>query len=410
MSTLFKLPKWATGGSALEPSEGKKISGWVGAGERPGFRTFNWLALQAYNWILNLSSVSASYPNRAWFIDRAEAGDSGFVGIDRIDYIGMSPNYTLQTESESAIVSVSTDGEYFVIILPSNITIRPCADITVTTRTFTPDAATSGTLLKAVSNGKYLALARGEYLEIFNRDTGASVGYYDHGATITDVAIDSTRAYIVGAKVGAITTRAVTLSTAALAWSHSHDALLNCVVTDGLRVYVGGNAAGAAATSTVGSHVVALTAATGAVEWSETDAAVAGFERMATDGEELFTVYSTTGIRKRHCTNGAISQSLVIASILAIEIDQEYLYMSTSAGVLIVPRGVNLSGSAPVVMYTEAANVGGIASNGETLILKVNGTGHKTRNRPSNKPRRWYRANIDTDTFLPYRRVAFPLE
>jgi hypothetical protein len=405
MSTLFKLPKWAIGGTTLEPSEGKKIAGWVGAGERPGFKTFNWLAAQTYEWILNLSTVAASYANVSEFILSAEPGNTGFITPS---YATQAPNETIQTVATAAIVSVSTDGEYFVITESSSITIRPRTDLTATTRTFTPTI--SGTTLKAVSNGKFLALVRGQNIEIFNRDTGVSVGSYDHGATITDVAIDSARAYIVGAKVGAVTTRAITLSTAALAWSHSHDATLNCVVTDGLRVYVGGNAAGASAASTVGSHVVALTASSGAVEWSQTDAAVAGPERMATDGEELFTVYSTTGIRKRHCTTGGISQTATLGNILAIEIDHDYLFLSVPAGVYVAPRGVNLSGAAPVGLYTEAANVGGIASDGEFLVLKVNATGHKTRHRPSNKPRRWYRANIDTDTFLPYRRVAFPLD
>ena len=405
MSTLFKLPKWATGGSALEPSEGKKIAGWVGVGERPGFKTFNWLARTTYEWLLNLSISSASYANVNEFIESAEPGDAGFIVPS---YGTQAPNETIQTVAAGTIVSVSTDGAYFVIATTSSITIRPRTDLTATTRTFTPTI--TGTILKAISNGKYLALVRGQNIEIFLRDTGVSVGSYDHGATITDVAIDSTRAYIVGIKVGAITTRAITLSTAALAWSHSHDATLNCVVTDGLRVYVGGNAAGASADSTVGSHVVALTAASGAVEWSQTDVAVAGPERMATDGEELFNVYSTTGIRKRHCTNGKISQTTTLGTILAIEIDHDYLFMSVPNGVYIVPRGVNLSGSAAISLYIEAENVGGIASDGEFLVLKVNDTGYKTRNRPSNRPRRWYRADIDTDTFLPYRRVAFPLE
>jgi hypothetical protein len=407
MSTLFKLPKWALIGQTLEPSEGKKLSGWVGAGERPGFKTFNWLAAQTYEWLLNLSISSASYSNVNEFIEKAEPGDAGFI-VPSYGTGSQAPNETIQTEATVAIVSVSTDGQYFVITESSSITIRPRTDLATITRTFTPTIA--GTTLKAISNGKYLALVRGQNIEIFLRDTGVSVGSYDHGGIITDVAIDSTRAYIVGAKVGAITTRAVTLSTAALAWSHSHDATLNCVVTDGLRVYVGGNAAGAGATSAVGSHVVALTASSGAVEWSQTDAAVAGPERMATDGEELFTVATTTAIRKRHCTTGGVSQTTTLANILAIEIDHDYLFLSVPAGVYVAPRGVNLSGAAPVGLYTEAANVGGIASDGEFLVLKINATSHKTRHRPSNRPRRWYRANTDTDTFLPYRRVAFPLD
>ena len=402
---LFKLPKWATTGTAIEPSEGKKALGWSGSGEKPPFQTFNWLAKQTFLWLENLANGAASYANVSEFILSAEPGNTGFIAPS---YATQAPNETIQTVATAAIESVSTDGEYFVIATTSSITIRPRTDLDTITRTFAPTIA--GATLKAISNGKYLALVRGQNIEIFLKDTGVSVGSYDHGAFITDVAIDSTRAYIVGVKVGAITTRAITLETAALAWSHSHDATLNCVVTDGLRVYVGGNAAGASAASTVGSHVVALTASSGAVEWSQTDVAVAGPERMATDGEELFNVYSTTGIRKRHCTNGKISQTTTLGTILAIEIDHDYLFMSVPNGIYIVPRGVNLSGAAAIQVYIEAANVGGIASDGEFLILKVNDTGYKTRNRPSNRPRRWYRVNIDTDTFLPARRVAFPLD
>lgn len=50
------LPEWATSGTVVEPSSGKKNTGWVD-GEFPPAEYFNWLSKSTYEWLLWVSSV-----------------------------------------------------------------------------------------------------------------------------------------------------------------------------------------------------------------------------------------------------------------------------------------------------------------------------------------------------------------
>jgi len=101
------------------------------------------------------------------------------------------------------------------------------------------------------SNGVHLAYAVGTKIYIYDAITGARtyVGNLDHGADIYDIAIDDYRAYLVSkvAAAGGEDVRAVTLSSAASAWTYAtegsglYSTATSCeaIITDGLRVYVG---------------------------------------------------------------------------------------------------------------------------------------------------------------------------
>lgn len=106
---------------------------------------------------------------------------------------------------------------------------------------------TGVTISALASNGTHLAIAYGQLVRIYTLAAGvptAVAAAYDHGATISAIAIDSTRAYIGGVRgTGSKDLRAITLSTGALLWDVAFPTttapVINGIAADSRQVFVG---------------------------------------------------------------------------------------------------------------------------------------------------------------------------
>lgn len=402
MSTLFKLPKWATSGSAdiVEPSEGKKDIGWVGKGEKPPHETFNWLLNQTYKWLLNLSGGAATYSDLASFIAKAEAGDTGIIKPD----IGAFVPLGVKSTTADTIYWVDSDGEYIAVTTPTGFELRPVSDIDTITRTFVT-ANTPSTPIKAVTNGVYVAVMYdNNYVELFNRDTGVRIWSIEPTTDPVDIAIDSRRVYVCGMVTSAKSLQAFGLADGVEDWSYNHGGTLASVVSDGLRVYAGG-AASAAGPATAGSHFVGLTAADGTLEWDVTDSpvdptAIGG--AICTDGDSVWYTYDT-GMRRLRAIDGGALESSTLNDVLQVAVDHAYFYARRSNGVYILPKNLPFSSTA-LTVWIAVSSPTSIYSTGQEIIVQ-----NTVYTPPRTEARLWRRADtsLTGDVFLPYNQLAY---
>lgn len=351
--------------------------------------------------------VAKGFATLADFISVATAGQ--IAPVATFDPATDAP-YTQKTAvAVAGVVSVDGDGEYWLALDAAVATLRLYDTLAVVT-TYTPTGTIGTGTVRAVMNGTYVAMIYGQFLEVFDQATGTSLWKLDQGAALTDVALDGVNVYIVGITTANVSLRALTLLDGTFLFTWDHDATLFSVCTDGLRVYAGGNSAGAAGDSTTGVHIVALNTSDGSLYWEKTDAAVSVGQGMYTDGTELLVAISGGGggVRIMATSNGGITNTSSLSSVVAVMLDPEYLYLGTAIGVYVAPRARGLEATAVVYGTPDVLS---LYSDGETLIVidDLATDEIQTYFRPDNKIRRWYRADGD-ELFLPYRQKAFPME
>lgn len=394
---LFDLPRFASSGTVVEPSEGKKDLGWVGTGEKPPWQTFNWLHKLTWQWINNLATYGTGYPSLASFVANA---DEGSIGV--VDTFDTSFGPGIVTTSAVAAKAVDSDAEYWLVTTASAFTLRERTAVNTIVQTYTETNAVT-TRTKAVTNGRHVAVIHDTFLEVFDRDTGASLFDIDHGGALTDVCIDNFRVYACGVTTANKSVIAYTLSTGVEAWSVNHDATPNSICTDGVRVYYGGNDSGGGGDVTAGHHIVALTASSGGVSTSIAAATVPGNNRMVCDGTDVYVVNSTTGVKKYTTFLDEIG-SLTLASVKCVALDNDYFYAATATDTLAMDRDFGNS------RLLSSSNTDAMCSDGEYVAdASVASTYVDVLRRPSVRVRKWRRTKSD-DVFTPYARLAIPVE
>lgn len=420
---LFSLPEWASNPADLnqvkEPSAGLKKEGWS-KNSIPPRNITNWLHQQAYFMLKNLQAGALVYASPELFADPTAGADAGDVGI----VTGLDPSSSPMAEvaaldPHAGAALISVDGDARRIVCAWN-TATPSVDVrfrsggldATLTLTNVPTA-----ILRAVTNGSKICVAYDNYVETFNATSPyASVGVYNHGAGVADIALDHTQVYLVGAAgTGGNHARAVTLADGTTAtWSFIHGASLNAVCTDGVRCYVGGNL------GTTNMYVRAIHRTSGAEIWADGTVVVSAGQTMATDGEQLMVKGGTQLITYQTWIDNPLTTQAVGGTTGAIAMSPRYFMMRFGNLVAYQDRKLqnppldatatitNLAaaidhGAAPATVYCDGGYVytGGALSSSATLRI------HQL---PQLRDRQWRRVDPDADAFMPLRQLAFPLE
>jgi len=176
-------------------------------------------------------------------------------GEIRVQIDSDAGEYVTGIDSSARYVAYATwDGAAAKLYRASRL-LADAEEITLTTSTSAPVA------VKA--DGRYIVIAYGQKVECFDHDTLESLWVYDHGGTVSDLALGLDEVYLCGlVGTGTKYVRAITLSTGLVLWSYNHGAAVYAITTDGVQVYIGGG------TGTGSKEIRALLATDGSVVWS----------------------------------------------------------------------------------------------------------------------------------------------
>lgn len=323
------------------------------------------------------------------------------------------------TDTGADVLDLDGDGEYVVEISEggSVASLRNKTTHAVI-QTYTPSNALGAGLQAVAMNGEFVALAYGAYIELFNRNTGASVWDYDTLTTPTDLAMDGVRVYYCA--VGAAAVRALNISGGGSAWTFSHGVTLQSIETDGSRVYLAGDPATGSGTTATDTAVFALRATTGALLWENDLGATTWVDlqhALATDGLELFVVDRDGDVHRLMADNGTTEETLTTAAV-SVSVDRDFIYIGLTFAVDVVPRRYGLGG------LDNAFRVGPVLQNrcvtysdGETLFIgedqNPSDSDHSLKSiRRQNRDRLWRRVIAGTlpSAHWPFQQLAFPTD
>jgi len=333
------------------------------------------------------------------------------------------------------LASIDVDGEY-VFYLVFDAATDPVAVLRDLSNTAAPSITYArsfiGTGQRIVSNGKYVAVAYGTFVEVFNRATAVLVWSHNHLATVYDIAIDGTNLYLVGATSAGIEAKAFTLAAGAAVWTYAHGSDLHSCATDGKRVFVSGLAAPAGSLSTL-RCLVASSANDAANEggtaldatgtaWDAIQATtITAGQRMTTDGRSLWIAYpgaAAAQIERRACGDGTILASETSGDTMAgIAHDHELVYAITNSGPPNEIRAFDRETLGQVWKYYNphgnADLMDCVTSDGARVFFgAVNVVGAAPtvgRLYRGNRPSSWLRVDPDDDC-LPMRQLIIPHE
>jgi hypothetical protein len=333
------------------------------------------------------------------------------------------------TDTAANVTSVAVTGKSVVIMhtgVLGSITSR-ARDIVATAVTYTKTMPASANA-RVASNGQYVALAYGNYVELFDHDTGVSQWVYNHGALVQDVCMDGTRVYAVGL-LGTGLDMAVGLAIVggAKTWGYRHGAAstLYSVATNGRQVFVAGTASsyGTAAT------MRAITAAAGndaaneggtaldttGAAWDLTPNAIGSSERLATDGRCLYVIDSGAAahLTVRGCADGVTLTSRNIAGLTterSISVDQDLVAVAwTNALGQDIVSAFRVSDLARVWNWQPAAGaLATVATDGCAVFAGYTSVGASlTRIYRGNRAGIWRRVD-PSNSYLPMRQLITP--
>lgn len=402
MSTKFDKPSWATGGAASisAPTAAKQALGFVSR-EKPGRGLVNWLFNRIGQGLANLIDGAITYDDLDDFISSAEPGDTGIVKAT--PDLAFRQLYT----ASQAVKSVDGDGEKLATIVGTAFQLRTAATPTTVDATFTPTNAVT-TARRALTNGTHVLIAHDQYIELFDRDTQASLWTFDHGAAVTDIALDGQRAYLVGVTSSSKTIRAINITTGSEQWSVDCDAGWNAIATDGKQVYAGGNGSSGGGDLSAGSTFAIFNAALGTlVSEDNTAGTVANARAIATDGA-VTLVCGTSKLAAYSATGGGLGETTDTPD--GVMLSTSHAVFWASGDVLIVERPFSVAdGSLASPHYAAAGTVDDVYTDGARLWVACSGaTSFKERVLPGRLTRLWYRSS-GLEEFSPSRQLAYPL-
>lgn len=402
MLTIPTLPRWATGGSAdvSEPPDATKDTGWV-AKIRPPHEWFNWLGLLTYNALNYVFARVRQYTSLDALAAAVGVGDTAELMEDDSAHL---PGSQISSFSSGATVhDIAADGAYVYVAHANSCTKYTRAGV-ASGVTFTP--STADTIVRVVTNGEVVLLAYGTRVQAFEASTGVSRWIVDHGATVRDVALDATRAYLVGdpdTSAGAnITLRAIYLSSGATNWTHAHGdntTTVYSVATDGRMVFIAGDArptgSGANLRGINASNGRDATGESGVADTDElswnavtaTDVISPGC--LAVDEGRLFVAYqSAVSLESRSKLTGEVLRSVTPPSSMVaqrVSLDQDWVVVGSSVtGDVAVAftkpdlaAGWRFNSTGGARVATDGAAV--FASTGSTVSRVARGNGAERR-------------------------------
>jgi len=413
-SLLFR---WAYGGGASvsQPPEPSRSSGFPST--IPLLAAWlNWCFNTVGEWIAYFEGRVEQYDTLEELVAAVTVGDSA----ELVEYdFGSLPGTSLATiAAGAAVVDIACDGRYVYVATATTLKrYNRTGGTLVTTYTKT----NAGNIVRVVTNGDAVAIAYSTYVECFNA-AGTSRWVIDHGATVHDVAIDSARVYMAGARDGSNRgVRGLALATGVTNWSYVHDtigtAALFSIATDGRVVYVAGAATGNASLANLralnasdGRDATGETgpADTAGLSWNAVSAtAVSTTGVLAVDDTRLYIGYqSASTIEARSKLTGAVLSTVTPPSSIAarrLSVDQDMLIVG---GGVTGDAALALSKADLSTMW-RFVSVGGayVATDGAALFAATSSTVHRVAR--GNRSSRWVRVD-PADDGLPYRWLAIP--
>lgn len=343
------VPNWADTGTRTVPSTSKRTAGWIFT-DPPPFDFVNWFWGVVGDWVLHLSTSSSRFPSLEAAAKALAIGDTGIVD----EWDGASfPGEELITVALGGVTgasAISVSGRSVCYAFDgTTLELKERSDLTTNAAAaaFVPTAAT---IRRTLNDGKFIAIAVGNFVELFDHDLGgAPIWNYDHGAQVNDIAMDGTHVYLVGdAGTGTHHARAILISTGLSAWDYDHQANLEAVATDGRRVFVAGAASGAASGATMralnatngndAANEGGTAADTEDIAWDLVDANGATSRgQLATDGRGLLVVGMSAGTNRVQTRSTGDGTSIAFGaltggSIPPVDVDQHYVYGMMTVG------------------------------------------------------------------------------
>lgn len=419
-----KLPEWATVGADIdEPLLAQKQIGWE-ADDIPPNGFLNWWWNLVYLWIQHFSEITSSFVT----LEAAVAGTS--VGntcvVDEYDLDNQPGTLKTGVVFANALNSIDGSGKSVAYTQQTAETFHLVSRTDLTTVIATLTKTNAGNVKAVLTDGKFVVGAYGQFVEVWDHDTGASLWDEDHGAVVNDIAMDGSNVYFVGGVgTGTHHARARSLAAGAVVWDYDHGAVLHAVDTNGRQVFVSG------VTSAFGStaDVRALDAANGfdfanegGTGLSATDLAwdlilannPALNGQLITDGGALFLSMTAgaNGIEVRSAVDGLLIDSVPASVGLnsRLAVDNRYLFTVTHLTTDFRVAAFDKKTLTTMWLSTTIQGID-VATDG-TGVFVAGGTlaaNELARIYRGNRARTWRRVDTDDDHF-PYRQLIIPEE
>lgn len=332
MARPTQLPEWASSGTnVVEPSGGKKVSGWL-VNERPAAQHQNWWQRRVYDWIQYLDGIvpDGALPLKSDELARAEQG--AILASSLVD-TGTGKQYNAYAVGSSLrIVGVGEDG-----------TIVRSDDWGHTWTPATPGSSYAGDFKDVIwvqSLGLFLAC--GETGEIQSSPDGATWTRRNTGGGITFTALawNGTLACAVGNDGS--NGRPATSSNGT-SWTVNTQAFFfsPVITSNGAGLFVSHEASSAnVKTSTNGTVWTTRTLSASVVGYTLGWSVGQGFVLAGGAGEVHFSAAGTTWTSVRNPSGGATFLCLIVGEACALVIPQ-----SNSDKSWVIKSGVSVAGN-----------------------------------------------------------------
>ena len=315
MATKPEEINWG-GAVTPAPSSTKRTLGWLFL-DPPPFSFVNWFWNLASLWLQHLSGAG-TYTNLADAVLNLTAVGGGATErtflLDEKDTDQAFGSTNLTTTAPTIPLSIAVTGRSIIRIGSgaADAGVGLQRDLSTAIATYAKSASIVAT--RIISDGVFVAIAYGDFVELFNHDTGASIWLYDHGGLVHDIAMDGTHIYMVGAN-GTTSpankkVRALPIAASGVpveVWSYDHGATVFSVATNGRQVFIAGSASSFSSAATLRAlNAVNVndfdneggTATDGTLSaWNITQAVpVASQAKLATDGRSLWIALPAAAI------------------------------------------------------------------------------------------------------------------
>jgi hypothetical protein len=431
---------WADGLSAIIniPGSTRRLNGWVPGSDVPPGGVVNWAWNTLSGWVTHLNGAG-TYTDLSDAIDNLT--EASGLPIERTflldekdtDQVFGGTNLTAALVGSSDTIAVSGLAVLYSETGAGDPGEALQRDIATAVQTYTKTGLAAATT-RIISDGRYVVMAYGNLVELFDAVTGVSQWVCDHGLTVADIAMDGTRVYIVGFTGGASGNRAargIAIATGVAAWSYDHGGHLRSVATNGRQVFIMGDASSYGSKSTMralnamngndqnnesGSTAADLTGSA----WSRVQADTGtGNMGLETDGRSLwlghFSAAAPNQLERISCGDGLVVASKALGeSVFSIAVDQTYLYAAYDKG---LGQGF-ISAFDKVTLehvwswrQPNNTSVTAVASDGAAVFATCADPAGISIVRiwRGNRPALWRRITTNDD-YLPYRQLAIPTE
>jgi outer membrane protein assembly factor BamB len=408
------------------PSAAQRALGFVFQ-QFPPFDFVNWFWGVIGDWMLHLSTASSRFVTLHEATDALVVGDTAIVDEhDAATFPGQKLFTVALTDSVNHPAVSGTSLVYAEQAGSFNIVGVKRTDLTTQHPTAAYAKVTAGAAAQVVTDGKFVAIAVGNFVELFDHDLGgAPLWTFDHTAPVNDIAMDGTHVYLVGdAAAGPLHARALLLATGAVVWSYNHNGNLDTVATNGRQVFVSGDVSLHAS----GAHMRALDAADGfdfaneggtglstsGMAWDLVDAnRPTNPGGMQTDGRVLYTGNSggANRIEARSQVDGSsiVFGALPGAVVPRLALDQDNVYTFED---LVGPRRIFAFDKLTMALLWKSETndeINAVASDGAALFFVLTSVAAHQLEKAARGNRSGVWRRVDpADDYLPMRQLIVP--